>query len=200
MRSQLQLTRLSAFSWAVLTKSSLSLLVLMVSWLMLSQPLIAKPVEKSQVSIEGKQMGAFTRAEFKKIQGDINLNLAALNQAKIKMEVETTSINFPSPLVTDEIKKPEWLNVLLFPKAFFESTQITKKSDTELDIQGLLTIKDVKKVIRFPAQFSVKGQKIKLTGEFDFKRLDFGIGKGEWGDTSIVADPVKVRFDILAPL
>jgi polyisoprenoid-binding protein YceI len=186
-----------------LAKSFLSLFVLMCSWLMIYQPLQAKPIEKSQVSIEGKQMGAITRAEFKKIQGDITLNPtspATLAAAKIKMEIETASLIFSSPLVSAEIKKPEWLNVLLFPKALFESTQITKKSDTELDIQGLLTIKDVKKIIRFPAQLLIKGQKFKLSGEFEFKRLDFGIGKGEWGDTSIVADPVKVRFDILSPL
>jgi polyisoprenoid-binding protein YceI len=199
MRTQFLLTR----SLALLTKSFLSLFFLMGSWLMIYQPLQAKPIEKSQVSIEGKQMGAITRAEFKKTQGDITLNptsSATLASAKIKMEIETASLNFSSPLVSAEIKKPEWLNVLLFPKALFESTQITKKSDTELDIQGLLTIKDVKKTIRFPAQFLIKGQKIKLSGEFEFKRLDFGVGKGEWGDTSIVADPVKVRFDILSPL
>ena len=167
---------------------------------LLSSAAHSKPLEKALISIEGKQMGALTRAEFKKTRGDITLNQATLDQSKLNIEIETSSLAFPSPLVSDEIKKPEWLNVALFPKALFESTKITKKSDTELDIQGTLTIKDVKKNVRFPVQFSIAGKKLKLSGEFEFKRLDFNIGKGEWGDTSIVSDPVKVRFETLSPL
>jgi len=42
------------------------------------------------------------------------------------------------------------------------------------------------------------------TGEFAIKRLDFKIGDGEWADTSIVANDVKVNFKLavqgVAPL
>ena len=32
------------------------------------------------------------------------------------------------------------------------------------------------------------------SGEITIKRLAFGIGGGEWGDASLVADDVKVSF------
>jgi hypothetical protein len=47
-------------------------------------------------------------------------------------------------------------------------------------------------------------QRTTATGNFAIKRLVFKIGDGPWGDTSLVADEVQVRFRIqlsgLAPL
>lgn len=33
-------------------------------------------------------------------------------------------------------------------------------------------------------------------GSFAIKRLTFKIGDGEWADTSMVADPVQVKFKL----
>jgi len=42
------------------------------------------------------------------------------------------------------------------------------------------------------------------SGQFAIKRLVFKIGEGAWGDTSMVADEVQVRFKLqltgMAPL
>jgi hypothetical protein len=37
------------------------------------------------------------------------------------------------------------------------------------------------------------GDTLKASGEFTLKRLDYKIGAGAWGDTSLVADEVLVR-------
>ena len=34
------------------------------------------------------------------------------------------------------------------------------------------------------------------SGAFTIKRLEFRIGEGDWGDTSIVANEVQVRFKL----
>ena len=34
------------------------------------------------------------------------------------------------------------------------------------------------------------------SGAFTIKRLEFKIGEGDWGDTSIVANDVQVRFKL----
>jgi polyisoprenoid-binding protein YceI len=36
-----------------------------------------------------------------------------------------------------------------------------------------------------------------VDGSFPLKRLDYGIGSGVWGDTSVVADEVQVRFHLV---
>ncbi len=35
------------------------------------------------------------------------------------------------------------------------------------------------------------------TGVFAIKRLDFGIGDGDWKDTSLVSNEVQVKFNLL---
>ncbi|MFM8345266.1 MAG: YceI family protein, partial [Betaproteobacteria bacterium] len=48
------------------------------------------------------------------------------------------------------------------------------------------------------------GLRTTATGSFTIKRLAFKVGEGPWGDTSMVADEVQVKFKLnlsgMAPL
>ena len=47
-----------------------------------------------------------------------------------------------------------------------------------------------------PVALAQKGELLEATGSFAIKRTAFGIGSGEWADTSLVGDEVKVRFKL----
>ena len=49
------------------------------------------------------------------------------------------------------------------------------------------------------APFTLKEDKglLIVKGAFTLKRLDYGIGSGLWSDTSVVADEVKIKFNLL---
>ena len=65
--------------------------------------------------------------------------------------------------------------------------------------RGRLTVKGVTRDL--PVTFRVKGpadgRSAPLTGEATIRRLDFGIGQGEWQDTKWLGNDVRVRFDIV---
>jgi polyisoprenoid-binding protein YceI len=48
----------------------------------------------------------------------------------------------------------------------------------------------------FPVTLSRSGTTTLVTGSLAIKRLDYGIGAGEWSDTSLVEDQVQIRFKI----
>jgi polyisoprenoid-binding protein YceI len=45
--------------------------------------------------------------------------------------------------------------------------------------------------------YQAQGARGVLSGEFRINRSDYGVGEGEWADTSLVADAVKVRFSLV---
>ena len=45
-------------------------------------------------------------------------------------------------------------------------------------------------------QLAQSGTTTTATGTLPLKRLQFKIGEGEWGDTSMVADEVQVQFKL----
>lgn len=61
---------------------------------------------------------------------------------------------------------------------------------------GKLSIKGVSQDVTVPVVMTQAGAVTTATGTFAIKRLIFKIGENEWADTSMVADPVQVKFKI----
>jgi polyisoprenoid-binding protein YceI len=63
---------------------------------------------------------------------------------------------------------------------------------------GKLTVRDVTRDLRVPFTFTASndGGRIagSMTGQVIIKRLDFGVGQGEWKSTEWVGDEVAVSF------
>ena len=62
--------------------------------------------------------------------------------------------------------------------------------------QGKLTIKGKTVDVSFPLNVKKEGDQQVFEGSLPIKRLAFGIGEGEWKDTSIVADEVVIKFRV----
>jgi polyisoprenoid-binding protein YceI len=52
--------------------------------------------------------------------------------------------------------------------------------------------------LQFPLSVKKEGAYQIFEGSVPIKRLVFGIGDGEWKDTSVVADEVIIKFRIVA--
>jgi polyisoprenoid-binding protein YceI len=52
--------------------------------------------------------------------------------------------------------------------------------------------------LQFPLSVKKEGAFQVFEGSVPIKRLVFGIGDGEWKDTSVVADEVMIKFRIVA--
>ena len=72
------------------------------------------------------------------------------------------------------------------------------------EVTGRLAIKGLTRDVVAPVTFKQDGGTTVASGTLSIARLAFKIGEGEWADTSMVADPVEIRFKIalsgVAPL
>ena len=153
---------------------------------------------KSSVSAVFKQMNVPVEANFTRFAAQIDYDSAKPQNAKASVEIDIPSFDLGDPDYNREVQKKEWFNGAQFPKASFVSTRIQSPAAGKLEVSGKLTIKGKTAEVSFPLTVKKEGHQQIFEGNLPIKRLAFGIGEGEWKDTSIVADEVVIKFRVLA--
>jgi polyisoprenoid-binding protein YceI len=166
--------------------------------LLFALPIVAAAAQKvvpaqSEVGFVSKQMGVPVQGKFEKFDGTINVDPAKPEGGKVAFTVDLASASIGTADTVTELKKAEWFDVAKAPNATFLSTSIKSTGAGRIDVVGTLTIKGIAKEIHVPMTLAQSGDTLKVSGEFTIKRLDYKIGAGAWGDTSLVADEVLVR-------
>lgn len=153
---------------------------------------------KSAVSATFRQMGVPVDAKFNKFVAQLDYDAARPESAKATVEIDVASFDLGDPDYNSEVRKKEWFNAAQFPKATFTATKIRAAGAGKLDVSGKLTLKGKTADVSFPMTVKKEGSAQLFEGSLPIRRLAFGIGEGEWKDTSIVADEVVIRFRVLA--
>jgi polyisoprenoid-binding protein YceI len=151
---------------------------------------------KSSVSAVFKQMGVPVEAKFTRFNAQVSFDSAKPQDGKASVEIDIPSFDLGDPDYNREVQKKEWFNGSQFPKASFVSTRIQSGAAGKLEVSGKLSIKGKTLDVSFPLSMKKEGDQQVFEGSLPIKRLSFGIGEGEWKDTSIVADEVVIKFRV----
>lgn len=156
--------------------------------------LSAVQLDKSVISFVSKQMNVPVEGAFKKFSAQITIDPAKPETGRAKIEIDLASIDAGSAEANDEVKGKSWFSVREFPTASFVSSSVKALGGGRFEAGGKMSIKG--RTLETRAPFTLKQEKgvLVLDGTFPLKRLDYGIGSGIWGDTSVVADEVQVKF------
>jgi polyisoprenoid-binding protein YceI len=157
--------------------------------------------EKSSLTFVSKQMGVPVNGRFQRFQAELNFDPLQPEATRGAVVVELASIDTGSAEANDEVKGKDWFFVKNFPLARFEIRSVKPLGGNRFEIRGPLTIRNVTRDIIVATAFRMDNGLGLFAGSHVLKRLDFGIGTGEWGDPDTVANEVEVRFSLaLRPL
>jgi polyisoprenoid-binding protein YceI len=152
----------------------------------------------STVTAVFKQMNVPVEGRFNKFSADVHFDPANVGAASAKIDVDVASFDIGAPEYNKEVAGDEWFDAAHFPHATFVSTQIKAGANGAYSVTGKLTIKGKTTDVVVPVQFHKDGANEVFDGALPIKRLAYGIGTGEWKDTSVVADDVQIKFHIVA--
>jgi polyisoprenoid-binding protein YceI len=154
---------------------------------------------KSTLEFQFVQAGAQNKGKFSRFP--VTLDFSPDNPAASKLDVvvETGSLDSGDKERDDTLKGADLLAVAKFPQARFTSTQITKTANG-YDAAGKLTLRGVTRDIHVPFSFRTADEQGKpagyLLGKTTIKRLDFGVGQGDWKSTEWVGNDVSVSYSL----
>lgn len=154
--------------------------------------------EKSRIAFVSKQMGVPVDGTFRRFQAQMAFDPAKPEAGKINLSLDLASIDAGYKEANDEVVGKNWFNVKAFPNASFVSSGVRPLGNNRYEVRGTLSIKGRSRPIVAP--FTLRSDKDTATfeGSFVLKRLEYGIGEGAWGDPSVVADDVQVKFSLVA--
>lgn len=156
----------------------------------------------SRVTFSAVQQGGRFPGSFERFAGRVSFDPASAS-GRIDATVDIASVDTGNPERDGILKTADWFDAPRFPAARFVAERFQREADGGFVAEGQLSLRDVARPasLRFRFTPAAAGTPARLAGTLTVRRLDFGIGRGEWTDTTYVGNDVDVSVDVrLQPL
>jgi polyisoprenoid-binding protein YceI len=165
-----------------------------------SQPPLRLDAAHSTVRFEFRQAGAATQGRFGRLSG--SLQPGAAQPGTLDVAVDVASVDTGDAERDGLLRGPDLFDAQRHPVARYRVTRLAAaNADAEVILDGTLTLRGVSRPLRIAAQLAVTGtgsaRTATLTGTTIIRRLDVGVGQGEWASTQWIANEVRVSFHLL---
>ena len=141
------------------------------------------------------QAGATNTGSFKSFATELNYDEKNLAASSLKVTVQIGSLATQDQERDDTLKSADLFDAQKFPTAQYTATSLAKTGGG-IEAVGKLTLRGVTRDLRLPLTIRPAANGLELSGEVTLKRLDFGVGQGDWKATDTVGDAVKVQYKV----
>ena len=155
--------------------------------------------DQSNLGFTVTQMGSPIDGSFNSFDTEIRFDPAALDQASVRVIIDTASVDTGYGERDDAIRGKEWFDSENHPQAVFQSSGFAEEGDGYL-VTGNLTIRDIAREIEMPVQIGIDGEQAVAQGEITIDRSDFSIGTGQWTSGATIGKEVTISFDVKATI
>lgn len=154
---------------------------------------------RSRLEFTATQAGGEFDGAFRHFRAEIAFDPADLPGSRFRVEVETASAATGDKDRDETLAGKDFFAAGRWPLARFEADRFVALGGGRFEARGRLTIRDITREVRVPFRFqpAAGGVQAEMTGATAIRRLDFGVGQGEWRDTTLVGDEVRIRFALL---
>lgn len=119
-----------------------------------------------------------------------------LATAKLDVAIALAGVTIANPDGDDTLKGAEFFNVARFPQARFTATRFRSLGGNRYAADGTLTLRGASKPVTLSFTWAAGARPV-LTGKAMVKRLDFGVGGGDWADTALIPNEVAVSTKVI---
>lgn len=149
--------------------------------------------DSSNVRFIGVQEGSAFRGRFGDFSAKIDFDPEEPGAGKIIGVVKMNSARTGDAERDATLLEEDWFNPSNYPESSFESESIEALDNGTYAANGQLTIVGVSRPVTMAFEFDVSGATAHFSGNFDIKRLDFGVG---WDATNWIDDDVGVQVEL----
>lgn len=150
----------------------------------------------SRLEFTATQAGGEFDGTFRRFRAEISFDPADLAGSRFQVEIETASAATGDKDRDQTLVGNDFFASTRWQTARFEADRFVALGGDRYEARGRLTIRDVTREVRLPFRFepAAGGAEAAMSGGTTIRRLDFGVGQGEWSDASLVGNEVRIRF------
>ena len=142
------------------------------------------------------QLDAASNGQFKKFTTELVYDEKNLAASSLTVKVDITSLDTQDGERDEALKSADLFNAASIPAATYVAKSFTRDAKGGLEAVGKLTMRGVSKDLRLPLTLKPTATGFELSGQTAIRRLDYGVGQGEWKSTESVGDEVKIQYKV----
>jgi polyisoprenoid-binding protein YceI len=146
------------------------------------------------------------RGQFKEFTGSLQVDGADPAKSSVAVNINAHSVDTANADRDGHLKSGDFLQLDKYPEISFSSTSIRQTGDTDFEVEGDLTVKDVTKPVTIAISHEGSATdpygnlRIGFEGKTTISRKEFGITWNAALETGgvLISDKVALEFDISA--
>ena len=136
--------------------------------------------------------------KFNKFDGFVSLDLSNQNNNKALINVSIDSLDLNYKQYKELVLSEVFFDVKKFPFGLIDTNNFKfNYKDNKINLIGELTIKGKSQKIPIDIEvIKLASELVQVKSEISFSRNEFNIGSGNWQNTSILKDEIKIKANI----
>ncbi|MGH8212414.1 MAG: YceI family protein [Rhodanobacteraceae bacterium] len=147
----------------------------------------------SALTFTGTYQDEKFEGRFKRFDAKVDYDPADLAHSKFDVIIDLASIDTANTERDQALPGKDFFDTAQFPRAHFVTTRFRKGANGTVLADGTLSLRGVGKPVTLSVKFSQTGNGATLDVDTTLKRLDFGIGGGDWADTTMIGNEVAAH-------
>jgi polyisoprenoid-binding protein YceI len=153
----------------------------------------------SQLTFHPRLAGGEFAGRFERFDATIRFDPADLAHSSLLVVVDLRGAHTGDTDRDAALQDSDFFQTTRWPKGTFASTWIKSLGNGRYEATGKLTLRDVTRDVRVQFRFdpaAPSGGAARMIGASNLRRLEFGVGQGDWRSTEWLDDWVRVEFDL----
>jgi polyisoprenoid-binding protein YceI len=153
----------------------------------------------SQLTFHPRLAGGEFAGRFERFAATIHFDPADLAHSSLLVVVDLFSARTGDVDRDTALQGSDFFQSARWPKGTFTSTGIKSLGSDRYEATGKLTLRDVSRDVLVEFRFqspAPSGGAAHMLGSSNVRRLEFGVGQGDWRSTEWLDDAVRIDFDL----
>jgi polyisoprenoid-binding protein YceI len=150
----------------------------------------------STLGFSGKYQGEAFNGQFPGFVTTFSFDAAKLAGAKLDVAIPLATATTRNADYDGELRGASFFNSKKFPQAHYTATKFRALGGNKFAADGTLSLRGISKPVTLTFTWT-PGAKPLLAGTAVVKRLDFGVGTGEWADIGVIPNEIKVTTKVV---
>jgi len=150
----------------------------------------------SSLTFTFDQEGAASKGSFRQFSTELTYDDKSPAAGSLNVKIQIASIDTQDQERNDMLASADLFDTAKFPTAQYSSSSFARTAAGGLEAVGKLTLRGVTHDLRLPLKIVPTAAGLELSGATAIRRLDYGVGQGDWKSTEGVADEVKIQYKV----
>jgi polyisoprenoid-binding protein YceI len=153
----------------------------------------------SQLTFHPRLAGGEFAGRFERFDATIRFDPTDLAHSSLLVVVDLLGARTGDGERDTALQGSDFFQTTRWPTGTFASTGIRSLGNGRFEAMGKLTLRDVTRDVRVQFRFdpaAPSGSAARMIGASNLRRLEFGVGQGDWRGTEWLDDAVRIEFDL----